>query len=311
MQPSLGFERSLQTLQAVKDYGWTYPSNYLDIYFERVSAEENISWMQVDAHCIDSDGLMPMSALGVFVDVGLSNAARATLGQQASLATIALRLGIRRQPSVGKLKAVSKVAANIEDAHIGAAFTKVEVFTEQGDLLASGSALMGIAPFKNSLNVEVLPDSPRTFAPWSQCQSLAQSEGKLVFEAAKQAQHEANERSVAFIEQFWGAQPLDSSDGSTINRFHRGEHLANRSGNVHGGILYGLAAKAASTHVPAGWKVTESSVQYLNAASDDYFDIHTEVLRQGRNTVVVDCQVLSNKNKKVLHSQWTYLKPRD
>jgi len=308
MHTSPGFARSIQTLQAVKDYGWTYPSNYLDIYFEKISAEENISWMQVDEHCIGSDGLMSMPALGVFVDVGLSNAARATLGQKASLATVALRLGIRRQPRAGMLKAVSKVSANIEDAQMGAAFTQVDVFTEAGELLASGSALMGLAPFKNSLNVDALPDAPRSFAALAECLSNVQPDEAAVCQAAQQAQYQAKATGKAFIDHFWAAMPQGEHLTSRSLRFYRGDHLANRSGNVHGGVLYGFAAQAASAVVPKGWRVAESSVQYLNAASDEYFDTHLGVLRQGRNTVVVDCQIVSNKNKKVLHSQWIFLK---
>lgn len=311
MQTSLGFERSIQTLQAVKDYGWTYPSNYLDIYFEKISAEENISWMHVSEHCIGSDGLMSMPALGVFVDVGLSNAARATLGQKASLATVALRLGIRRQPGVGNLKAVSKVSANIDDTQMGAAFTQVEVFTEHGELLASGSALMGLAPFKNSLNVDALPDAPRKFAALAACLPGAKTYNPLIYAAAQRAQQQVEHKGAAFIDHFWGAQLLSDSHAEPSLRFYRGHHLANRAGNVHGGVLYGLAAQAASAVVPAGWRVAESSVQYLNAASDEYFETRLEVLRQGRNTVVVNCQIVSNENKKVLHSQWTFLKPQD
>lgn len=311
MQTSPGFERSIQTLQAVKDYGWTYPSNYLDIYFEKISEQENISWMQVGEHCIGSDGLMSMPALGVFVDVALSNAARATLGQKASLATVALRLGIKSMPRAGKLKAVSKISTRIEDAQIGAVFTQVDVFTEQAELLASGSALMGLAPFKNSLNVDALPDAPRVFAELATCWPEAQTADPLVCEAAQQAQHQATEKGVAFIDHFWAAKPLTTSAENAVLRFYRGDHLANRSGNVHGGVLYGFAAQAASAVAPLGWRVAESSVQYLNAASDEYFDTYVEVLRQGRNTVVVDCHVRSSTGRKVLHSQWTFLKPQD
>ena len=143
------------------------------------------------------------------------------------------------------------------------------------------------------------------------CLPGAQADDPLIYAAAQRAQQAVEQQGAAFIEHFWGAQPLDGSLASPTLRFHRGDHLANRSGNVHGGVLYGFAAQAASAVVPAGWRVAESSVQYLSAASDEYFDTRLEVLRQGRNTMVVDCQVISNTNKKVLHSQWTFLKPQE
>ena len=307
MNESLGFQRSIQAIRAVKEYGWTYPSNYLDIYFEKISPQENISWMEVGAHCLSSNASISMAAFAVFADVGLSNAARASLGQQASLATITLSLSIKKLPGAGKIKAVSRIKNTVDDAEIGAVFTEVEIYSEQGEPLASGHALMGIAPFKNALNVQALPDAPKLFADAAQCVPAADSRDYLIYEGAQQAQDLDN--GASFIDKFWAAQ--EASEGSWSGfRFFKGEQLSNRSGNVHGGILYGLAAQAASAVVPAGWHIAESAVQYLNAASDTYFDIHTEILRQGRNTVVVECKVVSNAGKKIIHAQWTFLKPK-
>lgn len=308
MTVSPGFQRSIQAIRAVHDYGWTYPSNYLDIYFEKVSAQENISWMEVGAHTLSSQGRIGMAALGVFSDVGLSNAARATLGQQASLATISLHLSIKKLPGAGKIKAVARMANTIDDAEIGAVRTEVKIYCEAGEQLASGSALMGMAPFKNALNVRALPEAPKVFADLAQCVPDSDSPDYAVYQAAQRA--DALGQSETFLDHFWGAEKVSLNSGSAVFRFYKGEQLSNRSGNVHGGILYGLAAQAASAVAPEGWMVADSSVQYLNAASEPYFDMTAEVLRQGRNTVVVECKIISNTGKKIIHSQWTFLKNR-
>lgn len=306
MTVSPGFQRSIQAIRAVHDYGWTYPSNYLDIYFEKISAQENISWMEVGAHALSSQGRISMAALGVFADVGLSNAARATLGQQASLATISLHLSIKKLPAGGKIKAVARMANTIDDAEIGAVRTEVDIYSETGEQLASGSALMGMAPFKNALNVRALPDAPKLFADVEQCVPDCGSADYAVYQAAQKAEAQGQRKS--FLDHFWGAEQVSLHPGSAVLRFYKGEQLSNRSGNVHGGILFGLAGQAARAVAPEGWMVADSSVQYLNAASDPHFDVTAEVLRQGRNSVVVECKISSSTGRKIIHSQWTFLK---
>lgn len=312
MNPSPGFQRSIQAIRAVQDHGWTYPSNYLDIYFEKVSAQENISWMEVGEHALGSNGLISIAALGVFADVGLSNAARATLGQQASLATIGLHLSIMKLPSAGKIKAIGKMANTMDDAEIGAVFTEVEIYSEAGESLASGSALMGMAPFKNALNVRALPNAPKVFVDVAHCVPTSDSTDYAVYQAAQKALAASNSAAngTKFLDKFWGAERISLNQAQAVFRFYKGDELSNRSGNVHGGILYGMAAQAASAVASAGWKMVDSSVQYLNAASEEYFDASAEVLRQGRNTVVVECKVSSSTGKKIIHSQWTFLKPK-
>lgn len=304
---SAGFERSIQTIRAVREQGWTYPSNYLDIYFDKIGVHENVSWAEVGEHCLSSDGGMAWPAFGVFVDVGLSNAARASLGQKASLATVSLQLSVKRLPRAGKLQAIGRIKNTMDTAQIGAVVTEVDVW-QGGELLAAGRALMGLAPFKNALDVQSLPHAAQHFHPWADCVPEPGSADYLTYEAACRA--EALESSASFIDKFWAAHKLHGNSDLSSYRFCKGEHLANRAGNVHGGILYGLAANAARGVAPPGWLIADSSVQYLNAATDAYFDTHTEILRQGANTMVVSCHVISSQNKLVIHSQWTLLKPK-
>lgn len=169
MKTSPGFERSVQTIRSVREQGWTYPSNYLDIYFEKISAEENIAWTEVGAHCLSRDGQMSWPAFGVFVDVGLSNAARSVLGQQASLATMSMHVSVKRLPGAGKLKAVGRIKNTLDSSQIGAVVTEVDIYSECQELLASGRALMGVAPFKNALNVQHLPSAAQQFRSWLDC----------------------------------------------------------------------------------------------------------------------------------------------
>ena len=259
----------------------------------------------MDAHCLSRDGQMSWPAFGVFVDVGLSNAARSVLGQQASLATVSMHVSVKRLPGVGKLKAVGRIKNTLDNSRIGVVMTEVDIYSECQELLASGRALMGVAPFKNALNVRHLPSAAQRFRPWRDCVPATESADYHVYAAACQAQ--ALDNGQTFIDKFWAAHPVPGDANAVHFRFDKGEHVSNRAGNVHGGILYGLAANSSRAVVPAGWLVAEGSVQYLNAASEDYFLIHTQVLRQGQNTMVVQCEVLSNSEKKVLNSQWTFL----
>lgn len=309
MVASAGFERSIQAIRAVQDRGWTYPSNFLDIYFDKIGVEENVSWMEVGDYCLSEDGAIAWPAFGVFVDVGLSNAARALLGQKASMATVALHLSVKKRPGAGKLKAVGRIKNTLEQSCLGAVMTEVDIYAHDGQLVATGHALMSLAPFKNALDVQALPQAAQQFLPWQACVPESSAPTYPIYQAACQAQRPQGGKT--FIDRFWAAQPAAAASGSHTFRFYKGEHLANRAGNVHGGILYGIAANAAHAMAPMGWLMSESSVQYLNAASEKCFETATEVLRHGRNTMVVNCQIISGQNKKILHSQWTFLRPQD
>lgn len=306
MMISPGFERSVQTIRAVSEQGWTYPSNYLDIYFDKVSVEENIAWMEVRDHCLSRDGQLAWPAFGVFVDVGLSNAARSALGQQASLATVSLNVSVKRLPGPGKLKSVGRIKNTLDNASIGAVVTEVDIYSENQELLASGRALMGMAPFKNALNVQHLPSAAQEFRPWRDCVPAAGSPDYQIYAVACHAQ--ALDNGQSFIDKFWAMHEVREHSGQKKYRIDKGDHLVNRAGNVHGGVLYGLAANAARAVVPEGWLIAESSVQYLNAASEAYFYAATEVLRKGKNTMVVECVVKTNNDKKVIYSQWIFFR---
>lgn len=141
--------------------------------------------------------------------------------------------------------------------------------------------MRGAGPEPEALDLEALEDHERAVLDAYQRADVASTAGH------------------AFIENFWGGVPVAGERGAQLT-MAVSPHLGNRVGNVHGGILFGVAARVASAAVPASLRLSNISAWFVSPGQGAALDVRATLVHSGRNLAVVRTEILGPTGKRVL-----------
>jgi acyl-coenzyme A thioesterase PaaI-like protein len=214
-------------------------------------------------------GPLGEAELATLADLALGSAIRDRLGPEIVLSTITLGLALHRVAAENAATARATVA-NATDGPLSAV---AELHTPAGRL---GRAHATFAPARTGSAAPL---------PWE----AARPDGAVA--AVAEDDLDAHEREVvAAVERLAGSglQGLagarwTSNGGAMEAEITPGLPLLNRSGNVQGGVLLGLATSASRALVAGPWRLLEAHVQFVAPVPVAPLRVRAEPVRIGRS----------------------------
>jgi acyl-coenzyme A thioesterase PaaI-like protein len=88
-----------------------------------------------------------------------------------------------------------------------------------------------------------------------------------------------------------------------------GPHVANRVGNVQGGIMLGLAAVTAATALPEAWMLSTINAAFISPGEGPALTARAGVLHHGQRLCVVRTEVTRSDGRRVLEVMTTHVQP--
>jgi uncharacterized protein (TIGR00369 family) len=247
----------------------------------------------------DGRGELNWPALGVVIDIALGTVTRLESGPTMRPATVQLQVQMTGASTQGHLVTHARFTGRSE----GTALKHV---------LAAGTVTSGETVIAHASGAFVMLDLPegttQTPMPWVPEGVSAELDASIElddYERAAVLRCRQAERAATpehpFIEHFWCGVPT-AADGKARLNVKVAPHLGNRVGQVHGGVLLGLAARVSSAAVPQTMMLSNISVWYISPGLGPNLKVRSAVVQQGRNLAVVRTQIVGEQGKLVLEA---------
>jgi acyl-coenzyme A thioesterase PaaI-like protein len=104
-----------------------------------------------------------------------------------------------------------------------------------------------------------------------------------------------------FIEHFWCGIP-QANEGTAHLTIDVTPHLGNRVGHVHGGLLFGTAARVASAAAPGDMRLSNISAWFVSPGLGPRLEVRSSVVQRGRSLALVRTQIMGPSGKLVLET---------
>jgi uncharacterized protein (TIGR00369 family) len=308
--PAANLRRVLQAMRAHRTPGWHLPAHWLELTYDRVEADGATVGMPIGAHCLDRHGSVHRAAVMVLADVAMAGTLRARFGATARLATVNARLGFAVAGAGGAraqaLQAVASCRMDISGGDVPLCVCSVEILSGD-ERLGSGEATFAVLDNRRGTATHPLPRTStlRGVAPLGADELTA--EESAVFALARGAAM-SPPSGASFLEAFWGLLPTPGNGGAECV-FERGPHVANRVGDVQGGILLALATQTGVAALSSEWRLVDVSAKYLAAASTGRALLaRAEVVQTGRQIAFVECGLTDESDRLLLRADITLVR---
>jgi len=290
-------------MRAHRTPGWHLPAHLLELNFDRIEAEEARVSMPVGPHCLDRNGAVHRAAIMVLADVAMAGALRIRFGATARLATVTARLNFASARAAQHLQAIATCRMDISGTVVQLTVCTVGIYSGS-ELLCSGEATFVVLDNRRGTAMHPLPRTSTLYGVEPLGVDELTAEEHAVLSLARRADTSPPPRE-SFLEAFWGMVPK-AGDGWAECAFERGMHVANRVGDVQGGVLLGLAAQTCVAVLSEDWRLVEASARYLAAADTGRSLLaRAELVRMGRNIAFVECSVTDESGRVSLRAEAT------
>jgi uncharacterized protein (TIGR00369 family) len=169
---------------------------------------------------------------------------------------------------------------------------------------ASGAFVM--LPLPNGVTQKTQPWVPADLSVEPLAASELQADERAVLRRFDRALKAADAERT-FVEHFWGGV-IGRREGEARLTVPVAPHLGNRVGQVHGGILFGLAAQTACAAVPAAMRLANISAWFLKPGVGRRLIVKSSVLHAGRNVAVVRTWITGPCGARVLEATSQHLR---
>jgi len=161
------------------------------------------------------------------------------------------------------------------------------------DVVGSGEATFVVLDNRRATATHPLPSSSTLhgIAPLGIDELTPEESAVLALACAAEAHRQP---PCSFLEAFWGLLPT-AGDGWAECTFMPGMQVANRVGDVQGGILLALASETGVAALPAQWRLVDVSARYLAAGT-------------AGQIAFVDCRVVDPSGGVVLRADLTLVR---
>ena len=298
LDPQSVRERVLTALAANRAPGFHFPGYFLDLTWPHIGSESVSHAMEVGPHCVDRDGVVIPSALGVVVDGALATAPRTVIEPGARQATVHLDLQYTGHAPRGDLHMDASLEGFFAEDAVRQAITR-GVLTSEGRAVCYATGTFVVLPPPAGVKLAPLPWQQGYVRPAPLGSEALDAVERSVLKAAEKAV--ADDGSHSFIERFWGIQPRQTASGSTC-RVKIGPQIGNRVGHVQGGILLGIAQATASAAVPRHPAISNISAWYISPGHGKALTARSKVLHSGRSFAVVRTEIKNADGTRVLEA---------
>lgn len=305
-QHSANVRRVLQSMQAHRTPGWHLPAHLLELTYDRIEADGAWVGMPVGSHCLDRHGDVHRAAIMVLADVAMAGALRGRFGATSRLATVNARLDFARAGAVRPLQAVATCRLEISGGAVPLCVCSVDI-QSGNERLGSGEATFAVLDNRRATATHPLPRSSTLHGVAPLGDDELTAEEAVVFALACDAETSGPPDS-SFLEAYWGLLP-QTGDGWAECVFGQGMHVANRVGDVQGGILLALATETGVAALSQQWRLVDVAARYLAAANTGGALLaRAEVVKMGRQIAFVECRLTDESNRVVLRADLTLVR---
>ena len=247
----------------------------------------------------DGRGEVNRPALGVLIDVALGAVTRLKSPPTVRPATVQLQVQMTGASTRGHLVAHARL-------------TGASQRTASRHVLSSAKVSVGDTVVAHVSGAFVMLDLPpgatQTPMPWVP-EGVAEAVGDMVEldererEAVRRCRHAERAATAEhpFVEHFWCGVPI-AAEGKAALAVKVAPHLGNRVGQVHGGMLLGMAAQVASAALPDTMMLSNLSTWFIKPGEGPRLKVRSGVVQQGRNVAVVRTQITNAEGKLVLEA---------
>jgi len=299
-------ERLLSALSANRAARLNFPGVFMNLTGGRESPDT------LDLRCEELDflytrrGEWHLPVIGVIADIALGGVTRLLFGHTHRPATVQLDLAFTGKPLRGLLTARSHCHGLSSDTALHHAIATGVV--KAGDEVvahASGGFVLLALPPGSTQNTDPWLQGSIFDAPALDAAALSEDEQAVLARYLK-AQARGR-RTASFVEQFWCGLPR-RREGRASLTVDVGPHLGNRVGQVHGGILLGLAADVANAAVPDELRLAKLSSCYLSPGQGPRLKVRAGVVQRSRNLAVVRTEIFNADGTRVLETTSQHLR---
>ena len=292
--------RVLDALASNRKPGFHFPGYFLGIDWPHIGSDRVVETMHAGPHCVDADGNVHITALGVAIDTALATAPRLAIEPGVRQATVHLNVQFTGQPARGELRMETRLEGFSASDAVRQALARGDLYAD-GKAIAYGTATFVVLPTPPGVKLAPLPwqEESRVSADALGLSELDPSE-REVFDTCESALA-ASQRQGSFIEHFWDVQPAATKGGARC-RVKIGPQHGNRVRHVQGGILFGLATATAQAAAPRHPMLSSVSAWFISPGQGDVLKIRSKVIHSGRSFSVISTEVRTSDGTLVLEA---------
>jgi len=292
-------KRLLRTLAANRHHQVHFPGIFMGLEGRTRGRDQLVLEFDDGAWCRDANGEVALPALGVLLDTTLGAATRMHAGEKRQHATVHIEAHFTGAPAHGHLRARSQFMGFSTDTALPHGMSRATVTAGREPAVhASGAFVILDLP-------EGAPQRPPSWmrdntAPAPEPLDLDTLEGheREILEACERAERAVTEGH-SFVDHFWGGAAHAVEGGARLI-VPVTPHLGNRVGNVHGGILFGIAARVANAAAPASMRLSNISAWFVSPGRGEALEVRSTLVHAGRNLAVVRTEILGDSGRRVL-----------
>ena len=252
-----------------------------------------------DATFADGTGQLDWCALCALVDAVLGAVSDMKTGPRVRPATARIDLQVTGAAAEGDVSVDARFLAFSNTNRVRQSLVAAAI--KSGDMLVGNASatcvLLELPTGQTRAQWPWLPDDFKLEPPDAiafATQELEALKACEQAEAAVTAQH-------PLIEHFWCGIP-ETSGGKACLQLSVAPHFGNRLGHVQGGLLVGMAIKVASAAARRDTRLSNISAYILSLATGPVLDVHSHVVRQGRNLTLVQTRITGASGKPVVEA---------
>ena len=278
--------------------GFHFPGHLLGIHWPRIGDSDLDAVMPDGPQARNVDGTASLAGLCVLLDVALATAARLRVERGARQATVHLHAQFTGAPLCGELRAHARMEGHTAGTAAREGMTSGTLFAGGAPVCHAGGTFIQLPPppgvtlaplpWQREGGADIAPLKPRELEP----------DERVVLRACNAALRRADDQR-AFIDHFWGALPVPTTDGSRC-RVKIGPQHGNRVRHVQGGLLFGLAAITARAAAPQHPRLSALSAWFISPGQGTRLKIASRRFHEGRSFAAVRTEIRNADGSRVL-----------
>jgi len=280
--------------------GFHFPGYFLNIDWPRIGEDHVEEALTVAPHCSNVDGNLNLAAFGVLLDTSVAVTSRLKLPAGAHQATVHLHAQFTGRPLRGTLLAAARHEGHTTGAAVRQAVISATVSADGQAVCHATSAFVHLPPPPGVTEGLPLRSRPRADELKPLDRDELDAGERRVLKACDEALRRADSRR-AFIEHFWNVIPRPARSGARCD-VSLGAHFGNRTGDVQGGLLFGIAAATAQAAAPRHSQISNISAWYIGPGRGDLLRVRSRLIHAGRSFAVVRTEINRSDGARVLET---------
>lgn len=298
----------LRALALNREPGYHFCGNFFGTTFVEVVNGNSTLMLKPGPHCVDSDGQVNWAAFGLLADISFATSIRSRLEPSIRTATVSMTLQLTGEARSGQIKAVSTCHGFLKGVVGQQGLAQVILSGANGSgMLAFGNGAFMVLPPPKGVELHPIPwilrDPSSITALTIEDLNAVELE---VFHRAEASLQASLTSDISFVEHFLGYELQMAPSGGIICTLENGPHVSNRVGHVQGGVLLGLALKAANAVLTTEWMMSCMTAYFLSPGVGDTLTAESHIIHKGKSTAVLCTQVTDANNRLVLKVTTTH-----